>query len=182
MSIYAFHENAPAMTAPGDADIFPVIQSGVLKQATAAILQGYGGTSVNVTAGATTLAVNQTAHANRVVTLSNTTPIVVTLPTSSGSGAKYTFVFQAAATATGSTIVTGNATDVFQGVVFSLNTTANAVIGFKTTAISDTMTFNGTTTGGAAAAMYEITDVKSGFWQVRGSDTAAMTTTPFSGT
>lgn len=145
------------------------------------VLSGLAGV-VAVSAGATVLAVTQAAHAGRAVVLNNTAPIAITLPAATGTGAKYTFVLKAAATATQSTIKVANTVDVMGGLVLSLNTTAGALIGFNSTATSDTLTFNGTTTGGGLNAMYEITDIASGIFQVAGRDTAAMTLTPYSAT
>lgn len=145
------------------------------------LLSGLGGV-VTVSAGATVLAVTKAAHANRTVVLNNTVPIAVTLPAATGTGAKYSLLVNAAATATQSTIKVANNVDVMQGLIVSLNTTAGVLIGFKSTASSDTLTLNGTTTGGGAAAIYTFTDIASGFFQVDGRDTAAMTTTPYSAT
>lgn len=180
MSLYSFPENAPVVTTVGDTDIMPVHQGGILSQVTGKVLRTSAGGVVNVTAGATVLAVTQALHGNRTVTLSNTGPIAVTLPAATGTGTKYRFVLMTAATATQSVIQVANTADVMQGVIFSLTTTAGVLIGFKASATSDTMTLDGTTTGGGVAADYEITDIKSGVFQVKAIDTAAMTTTPFS--
>lgn len=143
------------------------------------LLSGLAGV-VSVSAGATVLTVTQASHAGRTVVLNNTVPIAVTLPAATGTGAKYAIVLKTAATATQSTIKVANTVDVMQGLIVSLNTTAGALIGFTNTATSDTMTFNGGTTGGGAASIYTITDIAAGFFQVDGRDTAAMTTTPYS--
>jgi hypothetical protein len=139
--------------------------------------------AVAVTAGATTLAVTQATHGNRVVTLANTAPIAVTLPQATGTGAKYTFQLQQAATGTASTIKVANATDVMQGVSWCLTTSSAAVVGYGTTATDDTISLNGTTKGGVAGDIIEITDVKTGFFSVKMfSSPTGTTATPFSAT
>lgn len=137
---------------------------------------------VSVSAGATVLTLTQAINGNRTTVINSTVPIAVTLPAATGTGASYRVVLNAAATATQHTLKVANTVDVMQGLVISLNTTAGVLIGFKNTASSDTLTFNGTTTGGGAAALYTIIDIAAGTFQVKGEDTAAMTTTPFSAT
>lgn len=185
MSIYAFHENAPAASALDGTEIVPVNQSGVVKQTTAAALAAAAVAAsalgpVNTTA--TSLTVTQALHGNRVITLSSAVPIAVVLPQATGSGTTYGFVMQVAATATSSTISVANATDVMQGVFQAPATGTAANMGKATSATSDRMSLNGTTTGGAAGSYYEFCDVKTGFFQITYAvDTSvSFTTTPFS--
>ena len=54
---------------------------------------------------------------------------------------------------------------------------------FETAATDDTITFNGSTTGGIAGATVELQDVATGFWSVRVIGAATGTeATPFSAT
>ncbi len=177
--------DSPLKAAPlAAADKFPIMDSATGRAATATIgdLTGGSGLVVAVSAASTVLTVTQALHGNRTMILNNTAPIAVTLPAATGTGASYKFVLNVAATATQSTIKVANTVDVMQGLILSLNTTAGALIGFKNSASSDTITLNGTTTGGGAAAVYTITDIAAGFFQILGMDTAAMTTTPLSAT
>lgn len=139
---------------------------------------------VSVTAGATTLTVTQATHANRTVVLNNTAPIAVTLPQATGTGARYKFQLQVAATGTASTIKVANATDVMQGVSWTFSdNAAQAVIGWATSATSDTISLNGTTLGGLPGDIIEIEDVKTGFFSVKCFVSATGTeATPFSAT
>lgn len=142
------------------------------------MLSGLAGV-VNTTA--TTLALTAALHGNRTLTVSSAAPIAITLPQATGTGVKYRLVMQVAATATQHTIKVANATDVMQGVQLVLTTASANVIGYATSATSDTITLNGTTTGGVAGSEYEITDIKTGFFQVVGTDYSTGTTaTPFS--
>lgn len=179
MSLYAFHENAPSAGALDGTEIFPLNQGGVVKQITKAALDAVA--PVNTTA--TTLTVTQAAHGNRVVTVSSAAPLAVTLPQATGSGTKYKFQVQVAATATGHTIKVANGTDVMQGIAWQLTSSSNNTIGFATSATSDTITLNGTTLGGVAGDVIEITDVKTGFFSVLLNTVATGSyATPFSAT
>ncbi len=187
MSIYSFDETAPAATGVTDADIFPVKQSGVLKSITGAVLNSSRSGAVDTGAAATTLTVTQALHGNKVVTVSATVPIAITLPQATGTGTCYTFVFQAAATGTSSTIKVANATDSLTGVYMSpVTATAThmafaAVTSATTATRSDTVSFNGTTTGGAQGMIVEIQDIQTGFFSFIALDTCvSTTTTPFS--
>lgn len=179
MSLYAYQENAPTATSNAGGDILPITQSGVLKQITHAGL--LSATPIDTTA--TSLTITQATHGGRTVTVSSAAPIAITLPQATGTGTRFRFVIQVAATATQHTIKVANSTDVLQGYVFSLTTASANVIGFGTSATSDTVTLNGTTTGGVAGSMWEIEDIKTGFFRVMGFDAPTGTTaTPFSAT
>jgi hypothetical protein len=179
-TIHSFHENASSATTASDTDIIPIIQSGVLKQITPKVLQTAIAGVIDTTA--TSLTITQALHGNRVVTLSSAVPIAVVLPQATGTGTRYGFVMQVAATGTSSTISVANSTDVMQGVFQAPATGTAANMGKATTATSDRMSLNGTTTGGAAGSYYEFCDVKTGFFQITYAvDTSvSFTTTPFS--
>lgn len=183
--------DTPAASNVGMSDTFPVISAATARGATATVTQlqtALGAASVTmVNTTATTLTVTQATHGNRVVTINSSSPIAITMPQATGTGMKYKFVLQVVATATPHTIKVANATDSFTGLYASLSTVAGTLIGFAavdsaTTATrSDTMSFNGTTTGGAPGMTVEITDIKTGYFSVTALDTCvSTTTTPFS--
>ena len=99
----------------------------------------------------------------------------------SNIGAKFTIV--ASITKTGSLIVqVANATDVMVGqAVISDTDTGSAAYSFQTASTSDTVTLNGSTTGGVGPSTIECTALASGKWLVSvvtgGTGTVA---TPFS--
>ena len=140
-----------------------------------------------VTTTATSLALSVTAHGDRVV-LVNTNSTVAntfTLPVATGSGDKFTVVNNIAQTQ-GSIVVAANGTlDTMKGIALVANTstTVNAIAAL-TSATSDKVTFNRTTTGGAGPGDYvEAIDIAANTWAVRvvaGSVGAAAT--PFSAT
>lgn len=173
--------DTPAAASCSLSDTLPVISNATARGATAtlAMVLSAGGETINTTA--TSLTVTQALHGNRIVTISSAVPIAVVLPQATGTGTKYRFVMQVAATGTSSTISVANATDVMEGVQMCPVTGTAANMAKATTATSDRLSLNGTTTGGAAGSYYEFTDVKTGFFHVFGIDTSvSATTTPFS--
>ena len=185
MSIYSAYENASTATSVSDSDLIYVLNGTspnyALKTITGRNFQVSGATAIDTTA--TTLTITQATHGNKTVTVSSAAPIAITLPQATGTGTRYRFVVMVAATGTQHTIKVANATDVMQGYVFALTTSSANVIGYGTSATSDTITLNGTTTGGVAGSMWEIEDIKTGFFRVMGFDAPTGTTaTPFSAT
>jgi hypothetical protein len=182
-TIYTFHQECPAATDVATNDLVLVYDTsaGVTKSVSQALL--VSGASGVVDTTATTLTVTATQHAGKIVTISSTAAIAVTLPQATGTGNRYRFNLRVAATATSHTIKVANATDVMSGIVYALTTSSDNVIGYKTSATSDTITLNGTTLGGVIGDWIEIIDIKTGFFQVNMSTAPTGTTaTPFSAT
>ena len=107
----------------------------------------------------------------------------VTLPAATGSGRKYRFIV--GVTATGSKVIqVANSTDEFAGIVYQVDTdTGDALVAYPAVASDnyDTVTLNGTTTGGLAGDVIEVIDVAAGLYAISG-DTAGTGTvaTPLS--
>ena len=181
MSMYSWYENASTATSVGGSDTLATYASGAgtPKITTWAVFAAGG--VVDTTA--TTLTVTQALHGNRTVTVSSAAPVAITLPQATGTGSVFRFQMQVAATATSSTIKVANATDVMQGVSWCLTTSSANVIGYGTSSTSDTISLNGTTTGGVVGDIIEITDVKTGLFSVKMfSSPTGSTATPFSAT
>ncbi len=109
---------------------------------------------------------------------------VVTLPAATGSGKSYRFIVTVLATSNSHIVKVANATDTMQGIVYMLDDTGAAVVGFAAGATSDTITLNRSTTGSVSLGEWlELEDIAAGKWQVRGflSNTGA-SATPFSAT
>ncbi len=107
-----------------------------------------------------------------------------TLPAATGTGFKYKFAVLAVNTS-GYVIKVANATDTIDGgVLVQTDDAANAVIGITAAGTDDTITMNGTTTGGVVIGDYVIlTDVLTGQWAVEGMITGSgVEATPFSAT
>lgn len=134
---------------------------------------------VNTTAN---LALTEASHDGKIVTVNKATGAAITLPAATGSGAKFHLIIGTTITSGSTTIkVTGN--DTMTGTAIVCNDTDNSVSGFETAADTDTITFNGTTTGGIKGDSVELIDIATDLWFVRvnGSATGSEAT-PFSAT
>lgn len=134
-----------------------------------------------VSTTAATIAVTLASHENKVVVLASTHTQTVTLPAATGSGAKYQFIVSATGTDGSKVVKVANTADVMIGVCASHSTATNQASSFLTTATSDTITFDNSTTGGIAGSMIEIIDIATGVFEAR-VDAAASgsVATPFS--
>lgn len=139
-----------------------------------------------VTSTATALSLTVTEHAERIVLVQTDSTVAntFTLPVAAGTGAKFTIINDITQTQ-GSVVVAANGTsDVINGVAFMVDSTgADTASAFFTSATSDKVTFNITTTGGLGGDRVEAIDVAANTWSVtvfgNGSGTLA---TPFSAT
>lgn len=105
----------------------------------------------------------------------------MTLPAATGSGA--IFMFKVSVVNTSNYIIeVADATDTIDGTIMFLADGGNTVVGFEADGTDDTITMNGTTTGGAAIGDWiELQDIASNQYAVRGQMTATGTeATPFS--
>jgi len=138
-----------------------------------------GTDSVTAAITASTLTVDS-SYNGKTILISRAAGTAVTLPAATGSQARYVVRLAASVTSNSTTIKVANATDIMQGLAVVTASTPGA---FYTTATSDTVTLNGSTTGGLVGSFVELTDVASGIWAVHavlvGSGTVA---TPFSAT
>ena len=135
---------------------------------------------IDLTASAT---VNRNTHAHTVVNLKAAAGLTVTLPASTGKGDKYMFFVATTVTSNSDIIKVANSTDVIQGTLDVAAVGGVAGVTAGTAATSDTITMNGTTTGGILGSYIELTDVTLGYWQLQGNIIASGTVaTPFSAT
>ena len=136
-----------------------------------------------VNATAATLAVTQTSYAGTIVTLNRAAGIAVTLPAATGTGSVYRFLVGTSVTSNSTTIKVANATDVMTGSAYVISDNSAAVLGYRTASSDDTITLNGTTTGGLKGDLITITDVGTGLFAVSVFSAATGTeATPFSAT
>lgn len=109
--------------------------------------------------------------------------LTVTLPVATGSGGIYRFVVSVVNTS-GYTIEVADATDIMYGNIIANSTgdTPDLAQPWPTAADSDTITLDGTTTGGVAIGDWvELQDIATNAWAVRGVVTASGSeATPFS--
>ena len=118
------------------------------------------------------------ANAGRTMVLGVASGATVTLPAASGTGNVYKFFVATTVTSNNYIIQVANANDTIAGVAIVANDSDNSASIFAT---SDTITLNGTTTGGILGATIDIQDVASNVFSVvaRGAATGTEAT-PFS--
>ena len=122
------------------------------------------------------------SKSGKVTTLNRAGGIAVTLPAATGSGLHFKF-FVGTTYTTAGTIKVANASDTMSGVAIVLQDSADTMVGFETASTSDTVTLNGTTTGGLIGDFVELIDVAANKWYVRVNSSATGTeATPFSAT
>jgi hypothetical protein len=117
------------------------------------------------------------AYNGEVIPLNRAAGVTVTLPAATGSQAVYTFLVGTTFTSNG-VIQVANSTDTMNGIANVGGGTGSV---FSTLPASDTITMNGSTTGGLAGSLITLRDVATGDWIVTanliGSGSPA---TPFS--
>lgn len=125
----------------------------------------------------TTLSRN--VHSNTIVSLASATGRTLTLPASSGKGDVYTIFIKTTVSSGSAVVQVANSTDVIQGALHL--TTDIAGTSIPTSGTTDTITMNGSTTGGVIGSWLRLTDVSSGFWMLEGGLVCTGTeATPFS--
>lgn len=174
--IARFDESAASL------DITTLAIGGTAVAATAAEINRAADISARiVNATASTLAVTAAAHDGKIVTLNRAAGIAVTLPAATGSGTKLHFIIGTTFTSSATIKVTGD--DIMTGLCLQAADTDNTTNSFETAADTDTITFDGSTTGGIKGDSVELIDIAADLWYVRvvGSATGNEAT-PFSAT
>jgi hypothetical protein len=124
------------------------------------------------------LTLDRDVHAGAIVNVNNTTGFAITLPSAVGKGDVYE-LFYIATVGSGSAVVQVTTTDIMQGVVHL--TTDIAGTSMPTAATTDTITMNGTTTGGVKGTWLRFKDASAGIWLLDGGIVCTSTeATPFS--
>jgi len=136
------------------------------------------GSLVSVTADVT---LTSASHAGRTMLLDVASGATVTLPAASGTGNIYKFFVKTTVTSNDYIIQVASADDTMAGVAVVANDGGATASIFETVAASDTITLDGSTTGGILGGQIEIQDVASGVFSVvvRGAATGTEAT-PFS--
>jgi hypothetical protein len=137
-----------------------------------------------VSATGATLTVTEALHDSKTILLNRAGGIAITLPAATASGMRLRFVVGTVST-TGYVISSVVGTDLMEGIIIGASTTDSATDAARTWlsgATDDTITLNGTTTGGAAVGDWiELEDLSATGWYVRGMVTQSGTeATPFS--
>ena len=130
------------------------------------------------TVTASTVTVDKEAHLGMPIVLNRAAGCVATLPAATGSGNTYNFIGAVDATGDQKVQVTGD--DTMAGVAYLGNDSAGASC-FYTAAASDTITLDGSTTGGKKGWRVTCTDIAADTWSVMVMSEASGTeATPFS--
>jgi len=126
-----------------------------------------------------TVTLDRHIHRDAVTILDRAAGVTATLPASAGTGDEYEIFVGTTVTSNNDIVQVANSTDVIQGVIGL--TTDIAGSSMPTSAATDTITMNGTTTGGVIGSWMRLKDVKAGFWRLDGGLVCTGTeATPFS--
>lgn len=118
-------------------------------------------------------------YGGKVVALSAAAGLTVTLPAATGTGATFEIVVATTVTSNSYIIRVASSSDVMMGTIGIATDIAGVTC--PTTTTSDTITMNGSTTGGILGSRIVLTDVASGKWAVSGAlVSSGVEATPFS--
>ena len=136
-----------------------------------------------VALAAATLTITRDLHDLKTIVVNRAAGSTITLPAASGSGARYRFFVLTTITSNGLIIKVANASDTMVGVGMQAADGGSTVNFFEASGTDDTITLNGTTTGGIKGDMVEIDDIATNIFYVRITGSATGTeATPFSAT
>lgn len=121
-----------------------------------------------VAVGGTSLAVTEALHSDKIIKLDHTAAAsTCTLPDATGSGAVFRFIVSAVNT-NNHVITVPDASNVLKGSVNILDNDSNAQTAYAASGTDDTLTLNGTTTGGQIGDWVELVDIAADTWAIRG--------------
>lgn len=142
-----------------------------------------GATVRQVTSSGSSLTVTRNDHLGKDILLSAASATVI-LPAASGSGDEYHFVVTTTASGGNHVIKVANASDTMVGyLAMATGAAASGVVGDVAGSTDDTITMNGTTSGGIAGTDIYCKDLVTNVWYVTGVVAASGTaTTIFSAT
>jgi hypothetical protein len=133
-----------------------------------------------VTVAAATVAITDEGYVGQRIVMNRAAGITATLPPATGSGNRYEFI--GAIDATGNQIIRVTGDDTMAGVAYLGNDSAGSS-NFYTADTSDTITLNGTTTGGYKGWRVICDDIAADTWAVLVlSEASGTEATPFSAT
>lgn len=154
-------------TGPGSTyNIKPLVFNGIVKTGNLgpmAVQDNLSGESKLLALSKATVTLTEADHAGKILVLDLAAGVTVTLPATSGNGAKYTFVVKTTVTSNNYIIKVANTTDSFLGRALACADGGNTVNGWEVAGSDDTITLNGTTTGGYAGDTIELIDIDGKF-------------------
>ncbi len=120
-------------------------------------------------------------HVGTTVVVNAAAGLTLTLPASSGTGYEFDVWVGTTVTSNDVIIAVANASDVMVGTCQFAQDAADTTVVFETASTSDTITLNGSTTGGIKGDRIKLKDVAANEWAVRVVGSATGTeATPFS--
>jgi hypothetical protein len=143
-----------------------------------------GGSTENVTDS--TLTAAKLTPNGKTYTINAAAGCAITLPAAVGSGNKVTFIIGTTVTSNTTTIKAASADDEFLGVVMQVDAdTGDALVAYPALDADgfDTVTLDGSTTGGILGDKFTFIDMGAGQWQLDGYESGTGTVaTPLSAT
>ena len=137
---------------------------------TGATETGQDSNTRQTTAAGGTETITRATHLGRIVLLDTASGSVCTLPAAAGTGDTYRFFVSTTVTSNSHIVKVANASDTMVGMLETATTTGATTNGFCEAAggTDDTITMNGTTTGGIVGTYIECTDIATNLWLVYG--------------
>lgn len=124
--------------------------------------------SVRKVAAGGTLTVTTALHDGKIIALDTAAGSTLTLPAATGSGAVFRVVVSVKATSNQHKVQVANANDTMSGSVNLLDNDSTAQTAYAASGTDDTLTWNGTTTGGQVGDWADFVDILANVWAVRG--------------
>lgn len=118
------------------------------------------------------------SDAAAILTVKAAAGLTLTLPAAAGLGDTYRIFIGTTVTSNSVIIKVANSSDIMAGIAFSAADSGDSVNGWETASTSDTITLNGTTTGGIKGDYIELVDCAANTWAtlVRSSSTGTEAT------
>ena len=158
-------------------DVFPVVDvsagtAGSKKMTRAELYEALrlAAPGARVIAAGATLSVTAALHGDKIIALDTAAGSTCTLPVATGSGNVYTFITKVLATTNSHIIKVANSSGLMAGVIVTGDNADGSATAFATTATSDTITLNRTTTGSVRIGGDRIvlTDIDTNIYSVTG--------------
>ncbi len=120
-------------------------------------------------------------HVNTTVLVDAAAGLTLTLPAAAGTGKEFDVMVKTTVTSNSVVIQVANSSDTMTGNAVVLADGGSSVVGWETASTSDTITLDGTTTGGVKGDRFKIKDMATNLWAVQAIMSATGTeATPFS--
>ena len=174
-------------TGPGSvANIKPLVVNGGVKSVNLtpmAVQDNLALESKLVVVSDATVTLTEADHAGKIVVLARAAGVTVTLPATSGNGAKYTIVVRTAVSSNSDIVKVGNTSDSMVGRALACADGGSGLNGWEVVSGDDTITLDGSTTGGKAGDKIELIDIGGNLFAVNAFlNQTGTEATPFSAT